>query len=295
MPRRSVLTTAQLETLLAFPTTEIEIARHYTFDKHDLSIIRQHRGESNRLGFAIQLCYLRYPGYSMTAFATPPMGLLAYVSQQLGLNPDIWTEYAQRDETRREHTLELQAAFGYQSFTAGDYRQQRSTLTDLALQTNKAVVIAQDLIERLRKHHIIVPLMRVIDRLCAEVLAHGTRLFHQRLTQDLTIEHRHHLDKLLEPDTDSRLIVLTWLRQPPGEARAKRILIHLDRLTTLRDVGLPEGLEKTVHQSRLTQLAREGAQMSIQHLRDLEVTGRHATLTALLLETQATVIDQILD
>jgi len=35
--------------------------------------------------------------------------------------------------------------------------------------------------------------------------------------------------------------------------------------------------------------------MSIQHLRDLEATRRHATLVAMLIDTQATVIDQILD
>ncbi|WP_428997391.1 DUF4158 domain-containing protein, partial [Pseudomonas aeruginosa] len=37
-------------------------ARHYTFSESDLSIIRQRRGPANRLGFAVQLCYLRFPG-----------------------------------------------------------------------------------------------------------------------------------------------------------------------------------------------------------------------------------------
>lgn len=67
MPRRSLFTTSQLEALLAFPTSEIEIARYYTFDDRDLSIIRQRRGDHNRLGFAIQLCCLRYPGYAITS------------------------------------------------------------------------------------------------------------------------------------------------------------------------------------------------------------------------------------
>jgi hypothetical protein len=43
MPRRSVLTVTQLETLLAFPATELEMARYYTFDDRDLAIIRQRR------------------------------------------------------------------------------------------------------------------------------------------------------------------------------------------------------------------------------------------------------------
>src|SRR5260370_4571837 len=97
------------------------------------------------------------------------------------------------------------------------------------------------------------------------------------------------------PRDEPRTLLLNWLRQPPGEAKARNVLTHLDRLQALRDVGLPADLERTVHQTRLTQLAREGAQMSIQHLRDLEDTRRFATLVAMVLDTQATIIDQVLD
>ena len=60
MPRRSLLTPAERTGLLAFPTADDEFIRHYTFSEPDLSAIRQRRGNHNRLGFAVQLCYLRY-------------------------------------------------------------------------------------------------------------------------------------------------------------------------------------------------------------------------------------------
>ena len=186
-------------------------------------------------------------------------------------------------------------AFGYRPFTAAEYRQQRASLTELALQTDKAVVIAQQLVEILRKNRVIVPLAGVVDRLSSDAIARGTRLFYQRLTEGLNDEHRKRLDKLLMLRKDSNTIVLTWLRQPPGEAKARRILMHLDRLQAIREVDLPDELARLVHQGRLAQLAREGAQMSIQHLRDLEDTRRYATLVALVLDTHATVIDQTLD
>ena len=62
MPRRSILSAAERESLLALPDTKDELIRHYTFSETDLSIIRQRRGPANRLGFAVQLCYLRFPG-----------------------------------------------------------------------------------------------------------------------------------------------------------------------------------------------------------------------------------------
>nr|WP_274621709.1 DUF4158 domain-containing protein [Enterobacter kobei] len=61
MPRRSILSATERESLLALPDAKDELIRHYTFNETDLSVIRQRRGAANRLGFAVQLCYLRFP------------------------------------------------------------------------------------------------------------------------------------------------------------------------------------------------------------------------------------------
>ncbi|KPY25511.1 TnpA transposase [Pseudomonas syringae pv. papulans] len=63
MPRRSILSASERDTLLALPDSQDDLIRYYTFNESDLSLIRQRRGDANRLGFAVQLCLLRYPGY----------------------------------------------------------------------------------------------------------------------------------------------------------------------------------------------------------------------------------------
>jgi hypothetical protein len=295
MPRKAVLSVAQQAALTALPAAEHDLRLHYTLSENDLSIIRSKRGAHNRLGFAIQLCYLRFPGQAMNLEAEPPAELLAYVAQQIQVNPNAWTEYAARDETRREHAIELQSIFGYRPFTIAEYRRLRGWLTDLALQSNKAVALAEQLIESLRSQRIIVPAVTMIDRLCAEALARGGKLLYQRLTQLLEEGCCTKLDALLLPREDLRTVVLTWLRQPAGEPKARNVLAHLDRLRRIREVNLPAKVGQAVHQGRLSQLAREGAQMSAQHLRDLENQRRYATLIAVLLDTEATITDQILD
>jgi len=62
MPRRSMLSAAERNSLLEIPTTQNDLIQRYAFNEWDLSIIRQHRGPENRLGFAVHLCYMRYPG-----------------------------------------------------------------------------------------------------------------------------------------------------------------------------------------------------------------------------------------
>ena len=59
MPRRSILSAAELDGLIVVPKAKDELIRHYTFNEADLAIIRQRRGPANRLGFAILLCYMR--------------------------------------------------------------------------------------------------------------------------------------------------------------------------------------------------------------------------------------------
>ena len=55
MPRRLILSATERASLLALPDTEDELIQHYTFSEADLSLIRQRRGDANRLGVAVQL------------------------------------------------------------------------------------------------------------------------------------------------------------------------------------------------------------------------------------------------
>ena len=295
MPRRSFLTPTERASLLDFPVSDVELIRHYTFSKPDLSIIRQRRGDHNRLGFAVQLCHLRYPGFALPTDVEPPSALLRVVGRQLHIEPNVWPQYAQRAETRREHLLELQAWLNLTPFSAADSRRFLHQLAEMAQQTDRGIVLAEKLVEMLRQQHIIVPSIDVIERLCSEALTLGTRQVYKALTASLTDHHRSALEGLLTLREGTKGSDLIWLRQPPGPPKPKHILAHLERLKAIRELSLPEGLEHAAHQNRILKLAREGAQMTTQHLRDLEHVRRYATLIAILLETRATLIDEIID
>lgn len=93
------------------PDTKDELIRHYTFSEADLSIIRQRRGPANRLGFAVLLCYLRFPGIILSVDQPPFPPLLKLVANQLKVGIESWVDYGQREQTRREHMVELQTVF----------------------------------------------------------------------------------------------------------------------------------------------------------------------------------------
>ncbi len=295
MPRRSILSGAERDSVLALPGTEDALIKQYTFNDADLSAIRQRRGQHNRLGFAVQLCYLRHPGFALPPDGEPPVSLLTHVGRQLRIEPEMWPQYSQRPETRREHLAELQTWLNLRPFSATDYRRAVQQLSELAQQTDRGIVLVEALIEQLRQQRIILPTVDVIERVCSEALTRGTRRVHEALTSPLTDQHHLALDGLLTMREGSKGSGLIWLRQPPGPPKPKHILAHLARLKTLRELWLPEGLEHAIHQNRLMKLAREGGQMTAQHLRDLEPRRRYATLVAVILDTRATLIDEIID
>ena len=88
------------------------------------------------------------------------------VADQLKLPGDIWNDYGQRAETRREHLLELQSAYGFQSFTTlGHYRTAVHSLDDLAWQTDKGIVLARELADGLRRRSVLLPAVGVMARM----------------------------------------------------------------------------------------------------------------------------------
>ena len=295
MPRRSILSAADRDNLLAMPDTKDELIRHYTFNESDLAIIRQHRGPSNRLGFAVQLCYMRYPGIAMGAEEIPYPPLLQLVCAQLKAPVKSWDKYGQRDQTRREHQIELHSLFGFRPFMLRHYRAALHDLDDLASQTDNGIVLATALIESLRSHAILLPSMNVIERICAESITRGNRRVFRTLTESLSEIQRAALDDLIKPKGNGKLTTMAWLRQSPTAPNAKHLLEHVDRLKLIQAINLPDGIERRVHQNRLLKIAREGGQMTPGHLAKFEADRRYATLVAVALEAKATLTDEIID
>lgn len=126
MPRQpTVLSPAQRAQFLQQHESlnDRELAQYYTFSTDDLKLIARQRRSHNRLGFAIQLGYLRFPGRPLRPDETVPPAILNYVASQLKIAPEDFSQYAHRDPTRREHLAKLQKEYGYHSFNSQHYQE----------------------------------------------------------------------------------------------------------------------------------------------------------------------------
>src|SRR4051812_43098084 len=131
------------------------MARHYVLGPDDLTLIGAKRRAPNRLGFAVQLCLLRHPGQGLGPGEHPPEQLVAFVAEQLRLNPSAFAEYAARDQTRREHGVELQAVLGLQRFDFPAWRECLRVGTEAAWATDRGEPIVRAMLDQLRRRLIL--------------------------------------------------------------------------------------------------------------------------------------------
>jgi hypothetical protein len=295
MPRRSILSAAERQSLLALPESQDDLIRFYTFNESDMALIRQRRGDANRVGFAVQLALLRYPGYALGTDTRLPELIIEWIARQVRANASAWAKYGERDETRREHFQELRAYLGLSAFGLSDFRFLVQTLADLAMQTDKGLLLAEHALEMLRQRRVILPALTVVERACGEAITRANRRIYRALIEPLNEHHRRRLDDLLRLRPGSKLTGLMWLRQSPLKPNSRSMLEHIERLKTFQALGLPDGIGRNVHQNRLLKIAREGGQMSPADLAKFESERRYATLVAVVLEGMATVTDEIID
>nr|WP_244649551.1 DUF4158 domain-containing protein [Mesorhizobium sediminum] len=134
-------------TLLDIPVDEDSLVRYYTLTLPDLLEIQLRRREHNRLGFAVQLCLMRYPGRQLLANEVPPKAMLDYVAEQVGVSSVAFRLHARREETRSNHISHLQGYLQKRNATAEDRRAALLTAIETASTTDAGVSISAALVE----------------------------------------------------------------------------------------------------------------------------------------------------
>lgn len=295
MPRRTLLSDTERDSLLVLPESQDDLIQQYSFTDADMALIRQRRGDANRLGFAVQLCLLRYPGYALSSDTALPDPVIQWIAKQVRSDAAAWSEYGDREKTRNEHLHELRAYLELAVFGLSDFRKLVHSLADLAMQTDKAIVLAAHSLDTLRQKRIILPALTVIERACAEAVTRANRRIYRALIEPLERHHKRALDNLLNVAPDMNITWLVWLRQSPLKPNSRYMREHIERLKVFQSLALPDGLGRQIHQNRLLKMAREGAQMTPRDLAKFEDERRYATLAALAIEGMATVTDELVD
>lgn len=282
---RELLTPDQRLALMQIPEDEWVLGTYYTFSKQDLEIINKRRREENRLGFAVQLAVLRYPGWPYTHIKSIPDSVIHYITKQIGASPSSLSLYPQRENTLWDHLKEIRSEYDFVTFTLKEYRMTFKYLHQLALENGDAVHLLHECIDFLRKNKIILPAFTTLERIVWEARAMAEKKLFNMVNQSLTNEQKEKLEEIItsQHPSESNKTILGWLKEPPGHPSPETFLKVIERLEYIRGMELETVQISHLHRNHLLQLSRLGSRYEPYAFRDFQESKRYSILTVYLL------------
>ncbi|PEK18519.1 Tn3 family transposase [Bacillus wiedmannii] len=291
---RELLTPEQRQAFMQISEDEWVLGTYYTFSKRDLEIINKRRREENRLGFAVQLAILRYPGWPYTHIKSIPDSVIHYISKQIGSTPSSLSLYPQRENTLWDHLKEIRNEYDFVTFTLKEYRMTFKHLHQLALENGDAIHLLHECIDFLRKNKIILPAITTLERMVWEARAMAEKKLFNTVSQSLSNAQKEKLEEIItsKHPSESNKTILGWLKEPPGHPSPETFLKLIERLEYIRGMELETVQISHLHRNRLLQLSRLGSRYEPYAFRDFQENKRYSILTVYLLHLTQDLTDK---
>jgi TnpA family transposase len=278
------LTRTERERLNRFPAQipDEDLRIFFLLSGADQTVINKQREAHTRLGFAMQLCALRYLGFAPDDLNTAPWDAVVYVAQQLAVSPDALATYGRRIPTRTLHLQHVQAHLGFRTATPLDLYALRMWLVERALEHEKPTMLLQLACDKLRREQIVRPGLTRLERFVATARQQAHEETWHRLTPLVTEDRYGVLDGLLVPDSQTGRSLLQWFRREATSHAATQLVETLQKITVLRETGVDTWDLTGLNPNRVKWLAQLGWKAPTQHLSRMEPRRRYPILVAFL-------------
>jgi len=130
------LTEAETSRFTDYPAeiSEIDLIPFFTLTDGDRKLITKLHHNPNRLGFALQLCTLRYLGFVPNDLQRAPAPVIKFLARQLDVSPDAIDSYGERAQTRTNHLTEIEERLGFHKTSAAEKKEIGHWLRERALE-----------------------------------------------------------------------------------------------------------------------------------------------------------------
>ncbi|MEG0679018.1 MAG: Tn3 family transposase [Carnobacterium sp.] len=296
MGLKIILTAAQRERLLSVEhLSEEDFKAYFSFSDSDLEIINQHRGNINKLGFAIQLCLARYPGCSLSNWSVKPDRLTSYVTHQLHLGPIELASYNHRN-TRANHFNEILETFRYQRFGSNGNREHLiEYLVNLSLENDDSTFLMKETPDFLSCNRIIFPSIATLEDVISHCRSKAESTLFSILLQPLKGIQMEKLDDLLHLFKETKMTKLAWLKDIPGKANPESFMSICKKVEAINAIELGTINVAHIHRNRFLQLARLGDNYDAYDFSRFEFEKKYALLIAFLVDHHQYLIDQLIE
>ncbi len=258
-----------------------ELERFFFLDDADRELIEGKRRAHNRLGFAVQLCTVRYLGVFLDDPTDVPAEVADYLAEQLDVaDPSVLKAYGERENTRLEHVRELRRVLEYKDFSEAE-AVLRAWVDARAWTTGEGPKALFDAAAGwLGERRVLLPGVTTLARLVASVREVANQRLWDTLCGLLNVGRRAVLDSLLTVPPGQRISELDQLRRGPVRISGPQMKWALKRAEEIADLGMGEVDVSAIPPRRLAELSRYGLDGKASLLRRHGDPRRLATLLA---------------
>jgi hypothetical protein len=278
--------------------TPAELDRFFHLNDDDLAKIRSCRGEHNRLGFALQLSTVRYLGTFLDDPVAVPSPVVQTLARQLGIsNLDSLPVY-RTGKQRWEHVAQIRDHFGYSDITEPlvGFRLARWLYVLCWSGTERPSVLFDRATAWLLAHKILLlgcsTLERFVVRLRSRVETRVWRLLGRGVA---TSQQRSRLEHLLTTPEGNRGSRLDKLRSGPTRVSGPSLRAAVNRLKSVRELGITVPSAQRIPEGRIASLARFANRAKVSLIARMPPARRLATLVAFIYSLEGTAQDDVLE
>ncbi len=137
----------------------------------DRDLIALRRTEHHRLGFALQMCTIRYVGLFLEDPLAVPWPVVEHLAVQLDIeDPSVVKRYTERRQTLYDHAWEIRDAYDYHPYEDGEWgRRSRTFLHGRAwTHTEGPKALFDHAVGWLCRHRVLLPGASVLARQVSE-------------------------------------------------------------------------------------------------------------------------------
>lgn len=158
--------------------TRPELERFFFLDDVDRDLIALRRTKYHQLGFALQMCTVRYVGLFLEDPLAVPWPVVEHLAAQLGVeDPSCVKRYTERLKTAYEQAWEIRDAYGYHPYDDPEWGRKFRTFLHGRAWTHAEgpVALFNQAVGWLRRNRVLLPGVSVLARQVSEVRARSRR------------------------------------------------------------------------------------------------------------------------
>jgi hypothetical protein len=274
--------------------THEELVEHFLLSPAERAVVETCREDANRHGVAVLLKAVQYLGYFPYEFQHVPEVVRTFIAHQLQLLWDCTPQYPWKSRSHDNHVALIRQQTGWHFPTRQDKEALETWLrTQGAWEAPTEEELRECAYGRLRTLGIELPAAPEFERLVRAALRGFFQDLYERITTQLPQEVQTALDQLLVVVAGEAQSPFEQLKAEPSAPGVKNLQHEIDKLHTLRVLGVPAEAFAAVPWKVLQTLKRRATNERVGEMRAHPAPIRYALMACFISVRTMEVTDDV--